>query len=226
MVPVISFIGYHNSGKTTVATKVVGELRKKGYSVAVLKSTKHKNLIGDTPGKDSYRYRESGAGAVGIVSPDEIVLFQDIDRDRLNLKFLSFLLFDDYDIVICEGFKHSDVPKIEVTRKELNQPLLLKEVKGVVAVVSDFPVEGVKNFSFDDTENLTSFIEETFIKRREDQFPDEVELFVNGKRIPIKHYVKETLREILFGFVKPLKGIDYPIERMDVRIVIGRGKIS
>ena len=226
MVPVISFIGYHNSGKTTVATKVVENLTKKGYRVAVLKSTKHRKLIGDTPGKDSYRYRESGAGAVGIVSPDEIVLFQDIDRDRLNLKFFSFLLFGDYDIVICEGFKRSDVPKIEVTRKELNQPLLLKEVKGVVAVVSDFPVEGVKNFSFDDTEKLTSFIEEEFIKRREEPFQDEVELFVNGRRVPMEQGEKETLREILLGFVKPLQGIEYPVERIDVRIVIGRGKSS
>jgi molybdopterin-guanine dinucleotide biosynthesis protein B len=40
----------------------------------------------------------------------------------------------------------------------------------------------------------------------------------------MKHYVKETLREILFGFVKPLKGIEYPIEKMDIRIVVGRGK--
>lgn len=226
MVPVISFIGYHNSGKTTVATKVVKELKKRGYSVAALKSTKHRKLIEDTPGKDSYRYKKAGAGAVGIVSPDELVLFKEIDRDSLNLQLLSFLLFDDYDIVICEGFKRADVPKIEVARKELNQPLLLKQVNRVVAIVSDFPVDGVKNFSFDEVEKLTDFIEETFIKRREDQFPDEVELFVNGRRIHIKHYVKETLREILFGFVKPLKGIEYPIEKIDVRIVKGRGKSS
>ncbi len=226
MVPVVSFIGYHNSGKTTVATKVVENLTKKGYRVAVLKSTKHRKLIGDTPGKDSYRYRESGAVAVGIVSPDEIVLFQDMDRDRLNLEFFSFLLFDDYDIVICEGFKRSDVPKIEVTRKELNQPLLLKEVEGVIAVVSDFPVEEVKNFSFDDTDKLTSFIEETFIKKRRDLFSDEIELFVNEKWIPMEYHEKEKLREILFGFVKSLKEIEYPIERMDIRIVISRGKNS
>jgi len=226
MVPVISFIGYHNSGKTTVATKVVKELRKKGYTVAVLKSTKHRKLIGDTPGKDSYRYREAGAGAVGIVSPDEIVLFQDIDRDKLNLEFLSFLLFGEYDIVICEGFKRADVPKIEVTRKELGQPLLFKEVNGVVAVVSDFPINEIKNFSFEDVELLTSFIEENFIKQREDEFPDEVELFINGKRVSVEHYVKKTIRGILYGFIEPLKKVDYEVERIDVRIVKGRGKNS
>lgn len=194
MVPVISFIGYHNSGKTTVATQVVKNLVAKGYRIAVLKSTKHRKLIGDTPGKDSYRYRESGAEAVGIVSPDEIVLFQSIDRDKLNLKFLSFLLFGDYDIVICEGFKHADVPKIEVTRKELNQPLLFEKVDKVIAVVSDFPIGGIKSFSFQETDKLTSFIEKEFISKRA---KEEIDLFVNGKRVNLDESTRRAIKEIL-----------------------------
>ncbi|MEO2082530.1 MAG: molybdopterin-guanine dinucleotide biosynthesis protein B [Desulfurobacteriaceae bacterium] len=222
MVPVISFIGYHNSGKTSFATKVVEILRHKGYKVAVLKSTKHREVVKDTEGKDSYRYKEAGADAVGIITPEEFILFQ--KAEEIDLRYLAFRLFDDYDIVICEGFKHSDVPKFEVTRKELNQPTLVGQVKNVIAVISDYEVEGVKNFSIDKPGEVAEFIEKTFIERREDQFPDEVELFINGKRIPIKHYVKETLREILLGFVKPLKGIEYPIERMDVKIVVGKGE--
>ncbi len=226
MVPVVAFVGHHNSGKTTIASKVVKELKKRGYSVAVLKSSRYNGVVKDTQGKDSFKYREVGADAVGIVSPEELVLFQNIDGREVDLKLLSFLLFDDYDIVVCEGFKSADVPKIEVTRKDLNQPLLFGEVERIVAVVSDYQVEGVKSFSFNEVEALTSFIEDTFIKKRENQFPDEVELFVNGKRVPIKHYVKETLREILLGFVKPLKEIEFPVSRMDIRIVIGRGKRS
>ena len=222
MVPVISFVGYHNSGKTTFATKVVKELKQKGHSVAVLKSAKQRNLIEDKPGKDSYRYREAGADAVGIVTPDELALFKKIGKPDLQL--LAFSLFDDYDIVICEGFKDSNVPKIEVTRKEANQPLLLGQVKNIVAVVSDYHVDGTKNFSINDVSKIIPFIEETFIKRREDLFPDEVEVFINDKRVPVKHYVKETLEGVLFGFLKPLKGIKYPIEKMDVRIVVGKGK--
>ncbi len=222
MVPVISFVGYHNSGKTTFATKVVKELKQKGHSVAVLKSAKQRNLIEDKPGKDSYRYREAGADAVGIVTPDELALFKKIGKPDLQL--LAFSLFDDYDIVICEGFKDSNVPKIEVTRKEVNQPLLLGQVKNIVAVVSDYHVDGTKNFSINDVSKIIPFIEETFIKRREDLFPDEVEVFINDKRVPVKHYVKETLEGVLFGFLKPLKGIKYPIEKMDVRIVVGKGK--
>ncbi|RUM90787.1 MAG: molybdopterin-guanine dinucleotide biosynthesis protein B [Thermovibrio sp.] len=224
MVPVISFIGYHNSGKTTFATEVVRILKGKGYKVGVLKSTKHRQLITDTPGKDSFKYREAGADTVGIVSPDEIVLFQDIDRDSLNLKFLSFLLFDDYDIVVCEGFKNADIPKIEVLREGNAEEPLFKKVKNVIAVVTDFPVEGIKRFSKDEYSKVAEFLEESFIEKREEGFEDEVELFINGKRIPMKYYIRETLRKILNSFIKPLKGIEYPVERMDVRIVKGKGK--
>ena len=211
MVPVISFIGYHNSGKTTIATKVVKILVEKGYRVAVLKSTKHRKLIGDTPGKDSYRYRESGAEAVGIVSPDEIVLFQDIDRDNLRIEFLSFLLFGDYDIVICEGFKHANVPKIEVTRKELAQPLLFKEVNNVIAVVSDFPVEGIRQFSFKDVEKLTSLIEEEFLKKSRRN----LDFFVNGKKLELDEKSKKLLKELLMQIACPA---DKSMVRIDVRL--------
>ncbi len=210
MVPVISFIGYHNSGKTTIATKVVEILVKKGYRVAVLKSTKHRKLIGDTPGKDSYRYRESGAEAVGIVSPDEIVLFQDIDRDKLRIEFLSFLLFGDYDIVICEGFKHSNVPKIEITRKELNYPALFEKVSNVVAVVSDFPIEGIRQFSFEDVEELTSFIEEEFIKKSKKN----LDFFVNGTKLELDEKSEKLLKELLIQIARPT---DEPTLRIDVR---------
>ena len=222
MVPVVAFIGYHNSGKTTFAAKVVKILKNKGYKVAVLKSTKHKDTVKDEEGKDSYRYKEAGADAVGILEPEQLILFK--KTGKVNLKRLAFELFDEYDIVICEGFKHEDVPKFEVTRKNMGEDLLAKEIKNVIGIISDYQIEGFRNFSINEPEAVADFIEKFFILKREDEFPDEVELFINGKRIPIKHYVKETLKEILFGFVKPLKGIEYPIESMDIKIVVGKGK--
>ncbi len=218
MVPIVSFVGYHNVGKTTFATKVVRILKKKGYSVAVLKSTKHREVVKDTEGKDSFRYRQAGADAVGIVTPDELVVFQGIGK--INLKFLSFLLFDDYDIVVCEGFKHQDIPKIEVTRKEFRNKLLLQEIDGIVAVVSDYPVPNVRNFSIDSPEEVARFLEREFIRKRTEGFPEDVELFINGKRIPMKFFVKKVLSNLLSGFVGSLTGIDEKVERVDVRVKI------
>jgi molybdopterin-guanine dinucleotide biosynthesis protein B len=128
VVPVVSFVGYHNSGKTTFATKVVEVLKSRGLKIAVLKSTKHEKVIEDKEGKDSYRYKQAGANAVGIVCPRELVLFEDVDE--IDLNYLAFRLFYDYDLVVCEGFKRQEVPKIEVLRKELGQPSLVGKVEG------------------------------------------------------------------------------------------------
>jgi len=191
MPPVISFIGYHNSGKTTFATKVVKILKDKGYKVGVLKSTKHRNLIGDTPGKDSYRYREAGADSVGIVSPDELVLFKKINREDINLNLLSLLLFNDYDIVICEGFKSSEVPKIEVLRKEIQEEPLYRKISNVIAVISDVPVEGIKRFKTDEHEEVSQFIEENFIKN-----PTRV-FFLNGKEMVLDEDLENKLKNAI-----------------------------
>ncbi len=216
MVPVVSFIGYHNSGKTTFATKVVKVLKERGCRIAVLKSTKHRKVVEDTRGKDSYRYRESGADAVGIVTPDEFILFENIEE--IDLNFFSFLLFDDYDLVLCEGFKHQDIPKIEVTRRELGDRFLFREIDGVIAVVSDYPIPEVKTFPIDSPEEVAQFLEEEFIAKRTDGFPEDVELFVNGKRIPMKYFVRRVLRNVLSGFIESLGGVDGEISRIDVRI--------
>ena len=191
MPPVISFIGYHNSGKTTFATKVVKILKDKGYKVGVLKSTKHRNLIGDTPGKDSYRYREAGADSVGIVSPDELVLFKKINREDINLNLLSLLLFNDYDIVICEGFKSSEVPKIEVLRKEIQEEPLYRKISNVIAVISDVPVEGIKRFKTNEHEEVSQFIEENFIKN-----PTRV-FFLNGKEMVLDEDLENKLKNAI-----------------------------
>ncbi len=219
MVPVITFVGYHNSGKTTFATKVVEILSRKGYRVAVLKSTKHKGLIKDREGSDTYKYKRAGAEAVGLVEPERAILFIDLeDRDPL---YLSFLLFSNYDVVICEGFKRSKVPKIEVVRKEFKDKALYRELEGVIGVVSDFPVEGkgLKRFSIERPEEVAQFIEEKFIKRKE-----RVSLLVNGKKIPLKKFVQDSLRGVIEGYIKTLKGIESPLERVEIRFEVDKEK--
>ncbi|RUM46044.1 MAG: molybdopterin-guanine dinucleotide biosynthesis protein B [Desulfurobacterium sp.] len=211
MTPVISFIGHHNSGKTTFATQVVRILKERGYKVAVLKSTKHKNILKDTEGKDSFKYRQAGALAVGIVTPEELILFKDIEK--INLQHLAFLLFSDYDIVICEGFKSSDVPKFEVFRRGIQEPPLYPELSNVIGVISDTELPNVKNFSIKEPEKVADFIEKEFLSKKE-----EIELFVDGKKIPMKPFVRSALRGVILGFIKSLKGVPEENSKIEVRI--------
>ena len=211
MIPVVSFIGYHNSGKTTFATEVVRILKERGYRVGVLKSTKHEEVIKDTEGKDTFRYKKAGAPSVGIVTPKELILFKEVAK--VELPHLAFLLFSDCDIVICEGFKSSNVPKLEVYRKELKEAPLFKKVPNVIGVISDTEIEGIRNFPIEKPEKVADFIEEEFLKRKED-----AELFVDGKKIPLKPFVRSALKGVILGFVKTLKGIGKESCKVEIRL--------
>ena len=74
MAPIVSFIGWHNSGKTTLATSVVAHLTRMGYRVAVIKSTDKEGIQFDVVDTDSYKHRQAGAESVMLVAPDQTEL--------------------------------------------------------------------------------------------------------------------------------------------------------
>ncbi len=201
MVPVISFVGYHNSGKTTFARKVVGELRRRGYRVGVMKSTHHADVREIPEGKDTQLYLSDGVESVALITPERVYFTGRLENDP---EYLAFTLFGGFDIVVCEGFKGSKVPKIEVARKEVSGRTLFESgVENIIAVVSDFPVEGVRNFSPESFREVADLIEDEFLSERE-----EISLFVNGKKIPMKFFVRNTLRGVVKGYIENLKGTE------------------
>jgi molybdopterin-guanine dinucleotide biosynthesis protein B len=207
MPKVVGIFGYHNSGKTTLGAALLKELQSRGYKVAVIKSTKHRDLLKEKEGSDTYRYLEAGSEGVAIVEPAQTVVRFKIDKEELNLKELANRLFWEFDLVLCEGFKRAPIPKIEVLRKETGQKPLFPEVEGVVAVATDYPVEGIKNLPLNNPKKVADFLEEEFLKESyREGF--EVELFVNGKFVELKPFIRQMLAELLQAFLKPLKGID------------------
>jgi molybdopterin-guanine dinucleotide biosynthesis protein B len=162
MIPILTFIGWHNSGKTTVVREVIRRLRAKGYKIAVIKSTEHKGLNIDIPGSDSYLYRKDGIESLALICPDEIITFQQNTGE--DLKHLAFQLFPYVDLVIGEGFKHaSGIPKIEVTRADECKEPLRDSISDVWAVVSDYEVSFDRVFSINQVAELTDFIEDNFL---------------------------------------------------------------
>ncbi|MDD2466304.1 MAG: molybdopterin-guanine dinucleotide biosynthesis protein B [Desulfobulbus sp.] len=165
MPPVVSFVGWHNSGKTTLTRQVVAHLKTKGYSVAVIKSTKETGIEFDQPGTDTALYKTTGADVIALLAPDQLI----IQRRPLQTELfaLSQFLFPEVDIVIAEGFKQaSQVPKIEV-RRDPQAPHIYEQVQGVLAVASDHPVNGLINFALDQAEQIADFIESYFLHSRE-----------------------------------------------------------
>ncbi len=218
MSAIVTFIGWHDSGKTTLASAVVSELKKLGYRVAVIKSSNDSGLEFDTPGTDTYKHKEAGADSVLFVAPDQMVL--QTGYSNLSLTTLAHRYFPDVDIVIGEGFKTArKTAKIEVCRN-VDQKLR-REVHGVIAVATN--LEGVAGdyvFRLDEAPEIAAFIEKRFLLRKGARRQRErTALLVNGHKIPIKDYIQEALAETVHGFVKTLK-IGQDIEEIELRIRI------
>ncbi len=161
MTAVVSFIGWHNSGKTTISSRVVKLLREAGYKVGVVKSTKEMGLFADREGTDSHKYQQAGAERVGLLTPEGLVLRQ--AHKKMSLAHIVQGHFSDMDIVIAEGFKNEEnVAKIEVAVAGA-KPLRYM-VPGVVGVVSGYDRAGLRNDEESKYGEITSFVEEFFIK--------------------------------------------------------------
>ena len=156
--PVVSFIGKKKSGKTTVLLGVIGELRDRGYKVAALKHDTHGFEI-DIAGTDSYRFRQLGTEVVGISSPWNYV-WQVKTAEEPPLGELVRQIREPVDLVITEGFKLQDAPKIEVSRRARSTELVSTPDE-LIGITSDqrFPDYPVPQMDLDDFKGLADLIE-------------------------------------------------------------------
>ena len=115
----MSFIGASNSGKTVLLEKVVAETKARGYRVAVVKHSPHGFDI-DHPEKDTWRLAQAGSDIVAVSSPGRIALIQHVD-DELSLDEVVAMVAKKVDIVLTEGYKSSNTPKILVQRTGQNE---------------------------------------------------------------------------------------------------------
>jgi len=154
-VPILSIVAESGTGKTTLLEKVVKEMKRRGIRLAVIKHTHHFEI--DQEGKDTSRFAEAGADIVAISSPDK---FAFIERTKTELSIDDIASrMSDVDIIITEGYKKGDKPKIEVFRSQVSKKLICSPEE-LIAIVSDVPFDlGVPWYHLDDVSGLTDEIE-------------------------------------------------------------------
>jgi molybdopterin-guanine dinucleotide biosynthesis protein B len=138
-VKVIGFAGYSGSGKTTLVERLIPELKARGLRVSVVKHAHHKFEI-DRPGKDSWRHREAGAFEVVVASDQRLALIREFEaRKELSVHHLIAELSDGVDWVLVEGYKSSDLHKIEIWRGAEAGPPGYPDDVFVVAIATNAP---------------------------------------------------------------------------------------
>ncbi|OPY62570.1 MAG: Molybdopterin molybdenumtransferase [Syntrophorhabdaceae bacterium PtaU1.Bin034] len=160
--PVVSFIGRSNTGKTTLVERLIPLLVSRGIRIATIKHHHLEDFEIDQEGKDSYRHKKAGARIAMIASAKKIALVEDVERD-LGLHEIRARYVRDVDLFIAEGFKEEKVPKIEVYNYSEAKPPLATNDSDLLAIVSDRSVTAsVPVFLRDDIERIADFIVKHF----------------------------------------------------------------
>ena len=213
MLPIICMVGASNSGKTTYLEKLIPELRRRGYRVGTLKHDVH-GFEMDREGKDTWRHRQAGAQTIGIGSPGTVATIRETSAE-MPLEQIAGRYFWEEDILLTEGYKRSHYPKIEVFRSVIEAQPICGAQDNLAAVVTDDPVEvDVPVFRFDDVPGLADLIETRFLKDRKQP---RITVFLDGKQMPMKDFVKDFVIGGIVGMIASLRGWSKP-HKIDIQI--------
>ncbi len=217
MPPIVCVVGHHNSGKTTIIERLLTELRARGYRIATAKHAREIEL--DRPGSDSWRQIAAGSQAALLATTDRTIIIRPV-TEAASLDEVGHLLGEDYDLVLAEGFKQEDAPKIEVQRKETGP--LLTDLKRLLAVVSDEPIETkARRFSWADTKGLADLLEAGFIKPQRER----LSLYINGAPVVLTSFPREFIDNVVLAMAASLKGVG-EVKTLEIRLRKGPEEVK
>jgi molybdopterin-guanine dinucleotide biosynthesis protein MobB len=165
MIPALSIVARSGMGKTTFLERLIPLLIDRGYRVGVVKHAHHTIEL-DTPGKDSYRLREAGAAEMVVNAPNQMALIRKQEKEIPLHDLLTY--FRNVDLILIEGYKGEDLPRIEIFRSGAGYPEpLFLQGKSPIALVTDesFPGQSFSIFPMENIKGVADLIEKEILNK-------------------------------------------------------------
>jgi molybdopterin-guanine dinucleotide biosynthesis adapter protein len=171
-IPHLAFVGFSGSGKTTLISQIVMQLKRKGYRVGVLKHDAHDFQM-DVEGKDTYKYSEAGADLIAISSDAKLNILEKLQKPLELEEILQRM--DGVDLILIEGYKQANVPKILIART-LEQLALRDKISNLIAIAATLNNDTIFNaeskrirssipiLDLNQSEVITAFVEQWFLE--------------------------------------------------------------
>lgn len=155
---IFGVVGFKNAGKTGLMERLVSDLSSRGISVSTLKHAHHTFDV-DHPGKDSFRHRTAGAHQVLLSSGKRWALMTELrDEEEPSLQDLLAKM-SPVDLILIEGWKRDNHPKIEAHRAVTGHPLLAPDDPTIRAVAADHAITIDRPvFDLNATRDIADFI--------------------------------------------------------------------
>lgn len=164
-VPMVSIVAQSSgTGKTMVMETLITEMVRRGYRVGAIKNDAHR-LKFDQEGKDSWRFDQAGAWATALLSGDRTILVRHTESQETPDDAAA--LMEGMDLILIEGYRHGNKPKIEVVRRETGLHII-SPPQDLLAVVTDTPMLATSAplFSFTQVAELADLLVETSLRKK------------------------------------------------------------
>ena len=154
---IIGIVGWKNTGKTFYVSEIIKKLKSKNYRIASIKHAHHEFDI-DHQNTDSFIHRKSGSSQVIISSAKRWAKIYELEGQSEKKLDELILELSEVDIVLVEGYKNENHPKIEIIREKENQHLF-QNIKNVKAIISDVNLNtDIKQFKKNEIDKIVNFI--------------------------------------------------------------------
>ncbi len=223
-----SVAGESNSGKTELVEKMIKELKSKDYKVATLKHTTGDYSI-DEEGKDTWRHKKAGSDLVIFSTPSETSFLYDKELDLENV-FEESDIEDKYDVLIIEGMKNIDIPKVVIGDLDSNYDFLyddnlddiiewIEENIEITNILEDLPQIDCQECGYNTCREFaeTVYQGDKTIKDCVTLQQNQITLKVNNENIPLSGFPANIIKSSIIGMTETLKGVD-EIDRLDISI--------
>jgi len=157
---IFGFAGWSGSGKTTLIERLVPRLAARGLTVSLVKHAHHSFDV-DQPGKDSWRHRQAGCTEVLVTSAMRWALVHELRGQSELALDEAIARISPCDLLLVEGFKAAAVPKLEIWRESLGEPLLFPDDPHIQAIATDDPgrfADRLTSFALDDIDAIATFV--------------------------------------------------------------------
>ncbi|MFW6142126.1 MAG: molybdopterin-guanine dinucleotide biosynthesis protein B [Candidatus Saliniplasma sp.] len=227
MVPHIGVVGKSGTGKTSLIIELIKRLKKEGYRVATVKHTLGDFSI-DSEGTDTFEHAEAGSRLVVFSTPSETTF---IVKDELRLGEIisSIGNFDEYDLVIIEGMKESNIPKLS-TDKEVDGDLYYNDNVDEVLdwidkqlqifdIIDQLPQLDCGKCGYDTCKSFAESVldGENKIDECPQSLSGRIELIINGEEIDLGMFPSNIIKNTILGMIKSLKGVE-DIDSLEIRL--------
>jgi len=171
--PLLGFAAYSGTGKTTLLRNIIPLLAAKGIRIGMIKHSHHDIDI-DHPGKDSYELRKAGTNQMVLASPKRtsLILEHPAQTDSDLKAALQLIQTETLDLVLVEGFKHEDIPKLELHRQVMERPFIYPKDPNIIAIAVEenetlLEADHLIRLDINNAQQIADFIETKIVLRHD-----------------------------------------------------------